>query len=47
MQSYRNSDVQLFQHTVYHTDNGFVSGHVFARAFGYAQDDRRFALFCC
>ena len=31
----------------YQPGAALVSGHVFARAFGYTQDNRRFALFCC
>ena len=40
MQSNRNGDAQLFDHAVYHADDGGVATHVLACTLGNAQNNR-------
>ena len=42
----RNSDVQFFQHTFNHTNNCFVTCHVFSCTFGYTKDNRGVEFLC-
>ena len=46
MQSHRNGDVQLLNHTLDHANYGLVAGHVLACALRYTEDDRRLELLC-
>ena len=46
MQSNRNSNVQLFQHSVNHSYNSFVTCHIFSGTFGYTKDYRGVAFLC-
>ena len=44
MQGNRNGDVQLFQHSVYHSYNGLIAAHVLSCALGNAEDNGRIQL---
>ena len=44
VQSNRNGDVQLFEHSVDHANDGGVAAHVLACALRYAEDDRGIVL---
>ena len=44
MQSNRNGDVQLFEHSVYHSNYGLITGHILSCALGNAEDDGRIQL---
>ena len=44
MKRNRNRNVQLFQHTVHHSHNSFISCHILSCALGNSQDHRRVAL---
>ena len=47
MKSNRNSDVQLFHHTVNHTYNSLITCHVFTGTLGNTKDYRRVELLSC
>jgi len=47
MKSNRNSDVQLFHHTVNHTYNCLITCHVFTGTLGNTKDYRRVELLSC
>ena len=47
MKGNRNRDVQLFDHTLNHTYDCFVSSHILAGSLGYAKDNRRIVFLCC
>ena len=46
MQSNRNSDVQFFDHSFYHSSYSFETCHVFSCTLRYTKDNRRIHLLC-
>ena len=46
VESYRNCDIQLFDHALYHADDGRVTAHILACALRNTEDNRRLALLC-
>ena len=47
VESNGNGDVKLLKHTVYHTHNGLVTAHIFARTLGNAENYGRLKLLGC